>query len=165
MNEKLKGELTARMVEIIHRHTVSDKFKDEEVGSNRDIQPPTGVRPVEAQVDRAAQDVSRPGWMPGEARRKPLPAGAEGWFAIPRWESLASSYSEAVEMMAAAMGTRRKFSNRIAGRLNEKYLRQSERSRLAEKILAEQQEGQGILVVAAQVGCCIGDRRRDAHGR
>jgi hypothetical protein len=36
--------------------------------------------------------------------------------------------------------------------LGEKYLRQSERSKLAEKILAEQQEGNDILVVAAQAG-------------
>ena len=34
MNKKLKAEVAERVVEIIHRHTVSDKYKDEEVGSN-----------------------------------------------------------------------------------------------------------------------------------
>src|ERR1019366_4181483 len=40
MNGKLKSEVAETVVEIIHRHTVSDKFKDEEVGSNR-MYPPT----------------------------------------------------------------------------------------------------------------------------
>ena len=47
---------------------------------------------------------------------------------------------------------KRRFSNRIIGRLGDKYLRQSERSKLAEKILADQQQGNDILVVAAQAG-------------
>ncbi len=35
--KKLKAEVAASVVEIIHRHTASDKFKDEQVGSNRDL--------------------------------------------------------------------------------------------------------------------------------
>jgi hypothetical protein len=38
------------------------------------------------------------------------------------------------------------------GRLGPAYLRQSERSKLAEKILADQQQGQDFMVVAAQAG-------------
>ena len=29
--------------------------------------------------------------------RKPLPEGAEAWFAIPRWQALAPTYNQAVE--------------------------------------------------------------------
>jgi len=54
--------------------------------------------------------------------------------------------------MIGVLATRRKFSNRIVGKLTDKYLRQSERSKLAEKILAEQQQGNDFLVVAAQAG-------------
>jgi hypothetical protein len=152
MNRKLKAEVVERVVEIIHRHTVSDKYKDEEAGSSR-IYPQTyRVRPIEAQVTELPKLFPGLGSCMEKLSRKPLPAGAEAWFAIPRWQALAPSYSEAVEMMLAALATRRKLSNRIVGKIGEKYLRQSERSKLAEKILAEQQQGSDLLVVGAQAG-------------
>ena len=54
--------------------------------------------------------------------------------------------------MLTVLGTKRKFSNRVIGTLGDKYLRQSERTTLAVKILGEQQEGNDILVVAVQAG-------------
>jgi hypothetical protein len=78
--------------------------------------------------------------------------GAEAWFAIPRWQALASTYNEAVEMVLDVLATKRKFQNRIIGRLGPTYLRQSERSKLAGKILADQQSGHDFIVVAAQAG-------------
>jgi hypothetical protein len=144
--------VAARVVEIIHRHTVSDKFKDEEVGSNRVYPPTYRVRPIEAQVSELRKAFPSLGSCLEKLSRKPLPPDAEAWFAIPRWQALAGTYSEAVEMMLAVLAARRRFSNRIIGKTGEKNLRQSERSRLAEKILAEQQQGNDILVVAAQAG-------------
>jgi enamine deaminase RidA (YjgF/YER057c/UK114 family) len=152
MNRKLKSEVVDRVVEIIHRHTVSDKFKDEEVGSNRVYPKTYPVRPVEAQVSELRKAFSSLGSCMEKLSRKPLPAGAEAWFVIPRWQALASTYSEAVEMMLSTLATKRKLSNRIIGKIGEKYLRQSERSKLAEKILAEQQQGNDLLVVGAQAG-------------
>jgi hypothetical protein len=84
--------------------------------------------------------------------RLPLPESAEGWFAIPRWQALAPTYNEAVQMMLAALSKRRRFSNRIVDKLTQAFLRQISRSRLAEEILADQQTGNDILVVAAQAG-------------
>jgi hypothetical protein len=55
-------------------------------------------------------------------------------------------------MMLTALASRRKFQNRIVGRLGEIYLRQSERTRLAEKILADQQQGHDFLVIPIQAG-------------
>jgi len=152
MNGKLKCEVVDRVVEIIHRHTVSDKFKDEEVGSNRVYPKTYQVRPVEAQVSELRKAFPSLGSCMEKLSRKPLPAGAEAWFVIPRWQALASTYSEAVEMMLSTLATKRKLSNRIIGKIGEKYLRQSERSKLAEKILAEQQQGNDLLVVGAQAG-------------
>jgi hypothetical protein len=57
-----------------------------------------------------------------------------------------------VEIVLEVLGKRRKLQNRIAGRLGPTYLRQSERAKLAAKILADQQQGNDILVVAAQSG-------------
>ncbi|MGD0902293.1 MAG: hypothetical protein ABR924_05045 [Terracidiphilus sp.] len=152
MDKKLKREIAASVVEIIHRHTISDKYKDEEVGSNRVYPPTYRVRPVEAQVTELRRLMPSLGNCQEKLARKPLVEGAEAWFAIPRWQAVAPTYNEAVEIVIGLLATKRKFSNRIIGRLGPTYLRQSERSKLAEKILADQQEGNDILVVAAQAG-------------
>jgi len=152
LNRALKTEVAERVVEIIHRHTVSNKFKDEEVGSSRVYPATYRVRAVEAQVTELRKLFPSLSVCQEKLSRKPLPLGAEAWFAIPRWQSLAPTYNDAVEMMIAVLSTRRKFSNRLIGKLTDKYLRQTERSKLAEKILAEQQQGSDILVIGAQAG-------------
>jgi len=152
MGKKLKLEVADSVVEIIQRHTVSDKYKDEEVGSNRVYPPTYRVRPVEAQVTELKKFFPSLGSCQEKLARKPLLEGAEAWFAIPRWQALAPTYNEAVEMVLDVLSKRRKFQNRIVGRLGPTYLRQSERSKLAAGILADQQQGNDILVVAAQAG-------------
>ena len=152
MHRKLKTEVAERVVEIIHRHTCSDKYKDEEVESDRTYPPTYRVRPIEAQVTELRKILAGLGKCNERLQRKPLPEGAEAWFAIPRWQALAGTYNEAVEMVLGALSTRRKVANRIVGKMDAKYLRQSERSKLAEKILGEQQEGCDLLVVGAQAG-------------
>jgi hypothetical protein len=139
-------------VEIIQRHTISDKYKDEEVGSNRVYPPTYRVRPVEAQVTELRKLFPSLGNCMEKLARKPLLTGAEAWFAIPRWQALAPTYNEAVELVLGVLATKRRFQNRIIGRLGPKYLRQSERSKLAEKILADQQQGNDLVVMAAQFG-------------
>jgi hypothetical protein len=152
MDKKLKREVAGAVVEIIHRHTVSDKYKDEEVGSNRVYPPTYRVRPVEAQVTELKKYFPSLGSCLERLGRRPLPEGAEAWFAIPRWQALAATYNEAVELAIGVLATKRKFQNRIIGRLGPTYLRESERSKLAEKIAGEQQEGNDILVIGAQAG-------------
>ena len=150
--KKLKPEVSDLLVGAIQRHTISDKFKDEEVSSNRVYPPTYRVRPIEAQVTALKTLFPVLGSCHEKLARKPLLEGAEAWFAIPRWQALAPSYNEAVEMLIDVLSTKRKLSNRIVGKLGEKYLRQTERSKLAEKIIAEQQGGNDILVVPAQAG-------------
>jgi hypothetical protein len=140
------------VVEIIHRNTASDKFMDEEMGSNRVYPPTYRVRAVEAQVTALRGYFPSLGSCIEKLGRRPLPDGAEAWFVIPRWQSLAQTYNEAVQVVLEVLATKRRFSNRIIGRLGPEYLRQSERTKLAEKILSEQQEGSDLLVVAAQAG-------------
>lgn len=149
---KLKAELTGILVDAIHRHTVSEKFIEEDVGSDRIYPASYRVRPIEAQVTQLRNLFPSLGDCNEKLARKPLLDGAEAWFAIPRWQALASTYSEAVEMILGVLAAKRRFSNRIAGRLSDKFLRQTERSKLAESILADQQQGNDLLVVAAQAG-------------
>jgi hypothetical protein len=150
--EKLKSEIAQLVVDTIHRHTATDKFKDEEVGSDRVYPSTYRVRPIEAQVTELKKLFPGLGSCQEKLARRQLPEGAEAWFAIPRWQALASTYNQAVEMVLGILASKRRFSNRVVGRLSDTYLRQSERSKLAETILADQQQGNDILVVAAQAG-------------
>jgi hypothetical protein len=152
MDEKLKLKLADVVVKVIHQHTTSNKYKDEEVGSDRVYPPAYRVRPVEAQVTELRKLFPSLGSCMERLGHKTLPEGAEEWFAIPRWQALAPTYNEAVEMVLGVLGSRRRFSHRLAGRLGPTFLRQSERLTLAEKILADQQPGNDILVVAVQAG-------------
>jgi hypothetical protein len=152
VERQVKSEITKAVTEIVHSHTVSSKFEDEEVGSDRGYPPAYRVRPVEAQVTELRKVIPTLGACNEKLARLPLPEEPEAWFAIPRWQAVAPTYNEAVEKILEVLAKKRRFSNRIVGRLGEKYLRQTERSRLAETILAEQQGGNDILVVAAQAG-------------
>lgn len=152
MGKKLKTEVAESVVEIIHRHTVSDKYKDEQVGSNRVYPPTYKVRPIEAQVTELRKLFPALGACMEKMARKPMLEGAEAWFAIPRWQAMAPTYNEAVEKVLGVLAAKRRVQNRIFDRLGPTYLRQSERSKLAETILADQQQGNDFLVIAAQFG-------------
>lgn len=152
MNVFLKREIADRVAEILHQNTVSDKYKDEEVRSTR-IYPSTySVRPIEAQVTELRKYFPSLGACQEKLARRPLPEGAEAWFALPRWQAIAPSYNEAVDKAIAALSSKRRLSNRIIGKTGNLYLRQTERSKLAESILAQQQPDCDILVVAGQAG-------------
>ena len=97
MDKKLKREVADRVVEVIHRHTVSDKYKDEEVRSDRVYPTTYRVRPIEAQVTELRKLFPSLGSCQEKLARRELPEGAEAWFAVPRWQALGSTYNEAVE--------------------------------------------------------------------
>lgn len=151
-HNQLKAEMIQQIVATIQRHAVSNKYQNEAVGSDRCYPGNYRVRPVEAQTSELRRAFPKLGNCIEKLARLPLPEGAEAWFAIPRWQALAPTYNEALEMMLEALGKRRRFSNRVAGKLTDAFLRQSARTRLAEDILADQQAESDILVVAAQAG-------------
>jgi len=80
-----------------------------------------------------------------------LPEGAEGWFAVPRWQAVADTYGEAVEFVLAKLGKKRTFYNSCRDRLSEAYLRQSKQTIRFETQLAEAQDS-NILIIPAQFG-------------
>ncbi|MFH1088579.1 MAG: hypothetical protein V1719_01945 [Patescibacteria group bacterium] len=82
-----------------------------------------------------------------------LPEGAEGWFAIPRWERVASSYGEAVEKVLAAIAATRRLDNSWERRLTPDCFRQNERSaEMFAKLGENQPSDSDILIVPAQFG-------------
>lgn len=149
---QVKADIAKAVTEIVHTHTISSKYEEEEVDSDRGYPSTYCVRPVEAQVTELKKAFPALGACKEKLGRIPLPDGPEAWFAIPRWEAVAPTYNAAVEKILDVLAKKRRLSNRIAGRLGKEYLRQTERSRLAETILADQQQGCDILVVAAQAG-------------
>jgi len=152
LREKLKAEVASSAVKIMQRLTLSDKYKDEETVSRREYPAAYRVRPIEAQVTELRRIFPQLGGCPERIGRHPLPEGAEAWFAIPRWQALGTTYNEALEKVVSALAARRKLSNRIVSRMDAVFLRQNERTKLAESILADQQPGSDILVIAAQAG-------------
>ncbi len=83
-----------------------------------------------------------------------LPAGAEGTFAIPRWQKIAPTYGEAVQKVLDTIKQTRdgKLTNYIEGKLGPQYLRQHAKTVEAFQKLEEAQQGHDILVVPCQFG-------------
>ena len=149
---RLKEEFTQSVIEIVQRYTVSDRYKEEETSSKREYPPNYRVRPVEAQVTGLRKLFPKLGGCMERIARRPLPEGAEAWFAIPRWEAVAPTYNEAVELVMEELGKQRKFANRMQSKLSAAHLRATERSERALSLLAGQQPESDILVVGAQLG-------------
>ena len=149
---RLKEEFTQSVIEIVQRYTVSDRYKEEETSSKREYPPNYRVRPVEAQVTGLRKLFPKLGGCMERIARRTLPEGAEAWFAIPRWEAVAPTYNEAVELVMEELGKQRKFANRMQSKLSAAHLRATERSERALSLLAGQQPGSDILVVGAQLG-------------
>ena len=82
--KKMKAEVADKVVEIIHRNTVSDRYKDEAVPSTRVYPPTYRVRPVEAQVTELRKLFPGLGSCMEKLARRAVPEGADAWFAIPR---------------------------------------------------------------------------------
>jgi len=152
MVRKLRSEVSDSLVDIIHRFTVSNKYKDEEVTSGRHYPLPYKVRSIEAQVTELKKHFPSLGSCMEKIGHRTLPTGPEDWFAIPRWQALGPTYNEALERVIACLATKRKVANRIFERMGPAHLRQTERARLADTILESQQHGNDIFVVAAQFG-------------
>ena len=130
MHKRLKSEVAELVVEIIHRHTVSDKFNDEEVALEPRLPAHLSRAPCRSpghRVEARCSPASEPAWKSWRAGR--LPEGAEAgspFRAGRRWRP------PTTRLWRWCLGfwrTRRKFQNRIVGQAwADTYLRQTERS-------------------------------------
>ena len=147
-------EFQARIIAGIRELSLSNQFADEEVKSSYGYL--SGYKPkgITKQTNILRQLFPGIGFANEKLAEKALPANAEGWFAIPRWQSVAKTYNEAVEKMLELIKQQRKgkFYNWREGELGAQYLRQHECTMKKLETLAEQQKGYDILVVAAQFG-------------
>lgn len=135
--------------------SVSDKFKNEEVASNYDYL--SGYRKpksITEQCNILRQIFPGVGFADEKLAERAVPANAEGWFAIPKWQTIASTYSEAVQKVLDAVKKARngKFHNYRDGQINDQRLRQSAKTAAVFQKLGNEQKDHDILVVAAQFG-------------
>ena len=134
--------------------TTSPFFANEEVASSYGYPQWYTVKPICEQLVALAKHFPGLNASPVLACSKELPGlpqGAEGWFAVPKFEKVAKTYNEAVEKVLDLIGKTRTFSNYRKGNLGEKYLKLSERTAVALQMLGEKQQGD-FLLIPAQFG-------------
>jgi len=137
----------------LKEHRTTDKFKDEEVASSYGYL--SGYKPKGITEQTNVLRLLFPGI--GYANEKlaelPLPEGAEGWFAIPRWQKVAKTYPEAVQIVLDLINkTRGKLYNWRKSQINSKHIRQSAKTAKMFQAIGEQQKDNDILVVPCQFG-------------
>jgi len=147
-------EFQADIVASIRKHSISNQFADEEVASNygylSGYRKPKGIT---EQTNILRQLIPGIGFADEKIAQQALPPNAEGWFAIPKWQSVGKTYEEALQKVLDLVKKQRgNFYNWREGKLGVQYLRQHERTAKKLETLAEQQKGYDILVVAAQFG-------------
>lgn len=138
----------------------ANRFVDEEVASNYTYPDGyKGPKPLSQQIDALAKifDLDPSPALEFAKNLPVIPEGAEvGWFAIPRWETIAPTYGEAVQKVFDMIMIKKtwngKFFNYRDGKLGPQYLRQSAKSVTAFRKFGDEQKDHDILVVAAQFG-------------
>ncbi len=155
--QKLFGrgdEFQSDIIDSLRKHAVSNQFADEEVASSYGYLSGYTPKSVAEQVKRLRELFPKLGTANEQLAEQPLPPHAEGYFAIPRWEKIASTYNAAVEKILAVLSETRngKFHNYRKGQLGPDRLRQHVRTVTMLQTLGDQQQGHDILVVPSQFG-------------
>lgn len=146
-------ELAKKVAEVFSVST-TNKYLDEEKELNYEYL--SGYRPksIIKQTNRLRELFSGIGYADEKLVEAELPAGAEGWFAIPRWKKIAPTYGKAVQKVFDLLKKTRngKFRNYYDSQLGPQYLRQLKKSATSWKKLGDAQSDYNILVVPAQFG-------------
>jgi hypothetical protein len=140
---------------VNEKQVLSNQFESEEVHSSYCYPEDYVVKPITEQADILAKIFSvSPDesieFMERVLPSRTLPDGAEGWFAIPRFEKL-GNYNIAVEKVLAAIAAKHIFYNYREGKLGSEQLRLHPRTAFALQMIGQEQKGD-ILVIPSQFG-------------
>lgn len=144
--------------ELVHNfiaeNRLTDKFKDEEVKSNYGYLSGYKPKSITEQTNILRQLFPGIGFADEKIAQGEPPQHAEGWFAIPKWQTMAPTYGEAVQRVLDMIKKTRggKFINFREGQLGPERLRQMTKTASLFKKLCDEQKNHDILVVAAQFG-------------
>lgn len=136
--------------------SVSEKYKNEEVRSSFEYlsgyKKPKGIT---EQTNILRQLFPGIGFADEKLAEREVQKNADnGWFAILKWQSLAPTYGEAVELVMKKLNEtlNGRFQNYRKGELGPDQLRQLTKTTSVFQKLAEEQDGYDVLVVAVQFG-------------
>ncbi len=149
-NEK---ELHLRITKVIQELSGDNKYIDEEVTSLLEYFSGYKPKSIMEQINILINFFPNINFNNFEKliKGKKLPAGAEGWFIIPHWKTIASSYNEAVCKILELI--KKSWNNGFlnqCGKLD--YLSRSEKTaEILEKINNEQ-GNKAFMIIPAQLG-------------
>jgi hypothetical protein len=114
----------------------------------------TSPKPIAAQVEELRRHFPHLGQADASLAEPRAPRFAEGYFAIPRWQSLAPTYTEALQLVLDRLEAQRAgaFFNNRSGQTVEARVRPLPESKAAFERLDATQPGMDIQIVAAQFG-------------
>jgi hypothetical protein len=150
------GELQGGLGRLIEKLSATNQFANEEVASSYGyLSGYIAPKPIAEQVNFLKELFSDLGSVDESIAKRDLPTtDAEGYFAIPRWQKIAPTYGEAVQIVLNLIKQTRggEFHNYREGKLGPKYLRQHVRTVEKFQQLGDQQTGHDVLVFPAQFG-------------
>ncbi len=147
-------EFAAAIADAIAKFSVTNQYADEERPSNYGYISGYKPRSITEQTNRLRELFPGIGYANEALAEQPLPQGAEGHFAMPRWDLIGKTYTAAAEIVWLKLKETRKgkFYNYRDGQLGPDRLRQSAKSAAMWERLGQAQEGNNLLVVPAQFG-------------
>jgi len=151
----MKGdEFQTCIIAGIRDLSMGNQYADEEVESAYGYLSGYKPKPIAEQMKILRELFSELGSVDENLAKVTLPPNAEGWFAIPRWEKIASTPDEAVEKVLDLIKQTRggNFHNYREGKLRPQYFRQHAKTAEMFRAIGEEQKGHDILVVPAQFG-------------
>lgn len=139
---------------FIDKNRRTNRYANEEVPSRYVYPPAYHRRVITEQTNRLRELIPGAGFADEKLAEAALLPGAEGHFAILRWQSVAPTYGATCEKLLDLVKKLygKKFTNWLEGKLGPEYLRQSQHSIAKYHALGEQQTGYDILVVQGQMG-------------
>lgn len=154
-------QLRADIMAAVQKCFSGERFANEETKSGCGYRSGGKPKEISWQIKHLQELFPGLGGAGEEIARKPVPRGAEGWFAIPGWEKIVTdlpaarrTYGEAVRKVFDAISRARngKFYNWREGQLGSAYLRQSPKTAKAFSLIGSKQKNRDILIVPAQLG-------------
>ena len=147
------GDFQESLREALENHSATNQFADEEVASSYGYLSGYKPKSITEQTNVLRQLFPGIGYANEKLAEQSLPEGTEGWFAIPRWQKVAKTYPEAVQIVLDLIKkTRGKLYNWREGQIDAQHIRQSAKTAKMFQALGEQQKDNDILVVPCQFG-------------
>lgn len=147
------GEFQEGLHGVLEKHSTPNQFADEEIESSYFYPSGYKLKGIAKQVNILHQllDISYVN-INEKLVDWSLPKGAEGWFAIPRWQKVAKTYPEAVKIVLGLIKKNRGLWNYRNGQIDQQHLKQSAKTAKMFQALGEQQKDRDILIVPCQFG-------------